>query len=137
MAKPFRGEIEAELGGEKRLLRLGIGDLEDLEDRLDMGLPALLQAIADGTFRLSHLRQVLTAALEAGGWSGTDDDVRAMMQLTTPGELQLLCVRLFNVALGNNDDDAEATEGNGGALEMTESPSPISPSGAISNSAAE
>ncbi len=137
MAKVLRGEIEAELGGEKRTLRLGIGDLEDIEDRLTMGLPEIIQTLAQGRYRIGHLREIIGIALKAAGWKGTDEDVRTMIRGSGPGECQVICVRLFNVALGNEDlgfDEAAEDSGNGNTPE--ESPKSISPSGVTSKSAA-
>lgn len=144
MAKVLRGEIEAELGGEKRTLRLGIGDLEDIEDRLKVGLLELIQMLAQGRYRIGHLREIMATALRAAGWKGTDDDVRDMIRASGPGECQVICVRLFNVALGNEDkgfDGDEDEAGNAPAPAVKENPpkestQKTSRSGAISKSAA-
>ena len=132
MAKSLRGEIEVELGGVSRRLRLGIGDLEELEDRVEMGLPEFINVIVQGKYRLSHLREVLNAGLTGAGWSGTDDDIRDMIQQTGPGEVQVICLRLINVGLGNEDSIGAKDNDSGNGAAPEESPSRASPSGAIS-----
>ena len=94
------GEIDAELGGVVRRLRFGIGDIERLEDRLELGLLDIVRSLAQGRYRLRYVREILTLGLEAAGWRGTEDAVRLMIRQTSPGECQSICLRLLSVALG-------------------------------------
>lgn len=84
-----KGECEIVLGGVKRVLSLKIGDLEELEARLGIGLEEIINRLRvddDGSgvlrmpdWRITDARAIIQIALEHAGWKGTRDDVLRMM----------------------------------------------------------
>ncbi len=69
MANPFRGEVEISIDGEFRTMRLTLGALAELEEKL--GCESLLDMISrfeTGGFRVTDLVALITAGLKGGGW---------------------------------------------------------------------
>lgn len=66
MAKALRGEIEAELAGKKYTLRLGIGELEEIENATGLGTLALLNSFGSNA-RIAHAVAVLSQAISLDG----------------------------------------------------------------------
>lgn len=59
MAKALRGECEVELAGEKFTLRLSLGNLEELEGQLGIGIIKLANRFTSMDAKLSDARAVL------------------------------------------------------------------------------
>ena len=79
MANRHRGEIEAELGGVKRILVLTLGALAELEDAFgaeDLG--ALTERFASGRLKARDLTRIISAGLRGAGEAVTDAQVAAM-----------------------------------------------------------
>jgi hypothetical protein len=76
MANAQRGEIQAEIGGEKLTLCLTLGALAELEARLQAGdLVGLAERFASGRVSARDLTAILGAGLRGGGNALTDDDL--------------------------------------------------------------
>ncbi len=76
MAITQRGEIEAVIGGETRILCLTLGALAELEARLQAGdLVGLAERFAGGRISARDLTAILGAGLRGGGNALTDDDL--------------------------------------------------------------
>ena len=63
MAKPFSGECEVELGGATYTLRLGIGELEEIDNVTGMGTLALARSLSGADAREPLAKIVLGQAL--------------------------------------------------------------------------
>jgi hypothetical protein len=82
MPNRHRGEIEAELGGEKRTLVLTLGALAELEAAFGADdLAALAERFGTGRMRAHDLIRILGAGLRGAGESISDDEVA---RLSTP-----------------------------------------------------
>lgn len=76
MAIAQRGEIEAEIGGEARVLCLTLGALAELEARLQAGdLVGLAERFSSGRVSARDLTAILGAGLRGGGNAISDDDL--------------------------------------------------------------
>ena len=76
MAITQRGEIEAVIGGETRMLCLTLGALAELESRLQAGdLVGLAERFSGGRVSARDLTAILGAGLRGGGNAITDDDL--------------------------------------------------------------
>jgi len=81
MAIAQRGEIEAVIGGERRVLCLTLGALAELEGRLQAGdLVGLAERFAEGRISARDLTAILGAGLRGGG-SDLDDDELARLSI--------------------------------------------------------
>lgn len=86
MANKHRGEIEAELGGRKRVLVLTLGALAELEAAFGAeDMVALAERFGAGRMKACDLARIIAAGLRGAGESVTDDEVAAM---TTPDGAQ-------------------------------------------------
>ena len=79
MANIHRGEIEAIIGGQRRVLCLTLGALAELESRLQADdLVALGEKFASGRVSAKHLIVILGAGLRGGGNDINDDELAHM-----------------------------------------------------------
>lgn len=79
MANIQRGEIDAEIGGERRILCLTLGALAELEARLQAGdLVGLAERFGSGRISARDLTAILGAGLRGGGSNVSDDDLARM-----------------------------------------------------------
>jgi hypothetical protein len=79
MANKHRGEIEAELGGRKRVLVLTLGALAELEAAFGAeDMVALAERFGAGRMKARDLVRIIAAGLRGAGESLTDDEVAAM-----------------------------------------------------------
>jgi hypothetical protein len=82
MPNRHRGEIEAELGGERRTLVLTLGALAELESAFEAAdLLALAERFEKGRLRAGDAIKILGAGLRGAGSEISDDEVA---QLGTP-----------------------------------------------------
>lgn len=80
-ANRHRGEIEAEIGGETRILCLTLGALAELEGAFAASdLASLAARFQSGRLRAADLIAILGAGLRGGGNHISDEDV-AMSQI--------------------------------------------------------
>ena len=83
MAKALRGEYDATLGGEKFVLRLAIGNLEELEAAAGCGILELANRFTGRmTARLSDARLVIREGLRGGGHQIGEQQLTAMIEDT-------------------------------------------------------
>jgi hypothetical protein len=74
-----RGEIEAVLDGERRVLCLTLGALAELETAFEVDdLTALAARFSSGQLRAADLIRILGAGLRGGGNLFSDEEVAAM-----------------------------------------------------------
>jgi hypothetical protein len=79
MANRHRGEIEAEIGGQKRTLVLTLGALAELEDAfVEEDLAALAERFGSGRLKARDLTRIIAAGLRGAGENVSDEDVAAM-----------------------------------------------------------
>lgn len=76
MVNPYRGEVDLEIDGEVRRMRLTLGALAELENRLGSELLFdMISRFETGAFRVRDLVCLLTAGLNGGGWNITEADL--------------------------------------------------------------
>ncbi|MCT4372718.1 gene transfer agent family protein [Yangia mangrovi] len=76
MANPWRGEVELVLDGERRVMRLTLGALAELEAALDEGaLIDLVRRFEGGACSSRDVLALIVAGLRGGGWQGTAADL--------------------------------------------------------------
>ncbi len=79
MANKYRGEIEAELGGEQCILVLTLGALAELESAFGADdLMALAERFGSGRVSARDLIRIIGAGLRGAGAAVSDDEVAAM-----------------------------------------------------------
>ncbi|MCB1332322.1 MAG: gene transfer agent family protein [Roseivivax sp.] len=78
MANPWHGEVELVVDGERRVMRLTLGALAELEAALDEGsLLALIERFEAGRYATRDVLALIVAGLRGGGWRGTAGDLIA------------------------------------------------------------
>lgn len=128
-----KGEIEAVLGGETRVLCFTIGDIEEAEARLGAGIGEISRRLAVD-YRLTDLRTLIQISLTNAGWKPKADarqEVLDMIRVEGPAAHRITCAKLLDAALGELPGNAGAPAGTDGANASTDSRS-----GASSNLAA-
>ncbi|MBE9635710.1 gene transfer agent family protein [Salipiger mangrovisoli] len=76
MVNPWRGEVELVLDGERRLMRLTLGALAELEATLDEGsLVDLVHRFEGGACSSRDVLALIVAGLRGGGWRGSAADL--------------------------------------------------------------
>jgi hypothetical protein len=79
MPNKHRGEIEAEIGGDRRVLVLTLGALAELESAFAAGdLVALAERFGSGRLSARDLVRIIGAGLRGAGEKVGDDEVAAM-----------------------------------------------------------
>jgi Phage tail tube protein, GTA-gp10 len=79
MPNHHRGEIEAEIGGKRRILVLTLGALAELEAAFGAeDLVALAERFGSGRLKARDLARIIGAGLRGAGEAVSDDDVGAM-----------------------------------------------------------
>jgi hypothetical protein len=79
MPNKYRGEIEAEIGGDRRVLVLTLGALAELESAFAAGdLVALAERFGSGRLSARDLIRIIGAGLRGAGETVGDDEVAAM-----------------------------------------------------------
>ena len=110
MAKPLRGEVEVDLAGTKYTLRLGIGELEEIENRTGLGTLELLRSFGTNA-KVGNARAVLGQALSEGGKKMSEARVKRIVESAGFKEAVSACVTLLAaVLLDPNEGNAEAVE---------------------------
>lgn len=76
MANPHAGEVALVIDGERRVARLTLGALAELEARLEAGSLAELIARFEGdALRARDVLELIAAGLRGGGWRGDISDL--------------------------------------------------------------
>ena len=79
MANRYRGEIDADLGGKRRVLVLTLGALAELEASFGAAdLVALAERFGSGRLSASDIVLIIGAGLRGAGEAVSDGDVAAM-----------------------------------------------------------
>jgi hypothetical protein len=79
MANRLRGEIEAEIGGERRILCLTLGALAELETAFGASdVVALAERFQSGRMSARDIATIIACGLRGGGATISNDDVAAM-----------------------------------------------------------
>ena len=79
MPNKYRGEIEAEIGGNRHTLVLTLGALAELESAFAASdLVALTERFGSGRLSARDLVRIIGAGLRGAGESVSDDEVAAM-----------------------------------------------------------
>jgi hypothetical protein len=72
MANPWTGEVELVLDGERRVLKLTLGALAELEESLGTGsLIELVERYERAEFSSRDVLALIVAGLRGGGWHGS------------------------------------------------------------------
>lgn len=108
MAKPLRGEFEAELAGQKYTLRLGIGELEEIENRTGLGTLEVLRSFGTNA-KIGTAVAVLSQAITEDGKKLGDARVRRIVEKAGFRDAITACVNLLTAVLvDNSEGNAEA-----------------------------
>lgn len=76
MANPWAGEVDLVLDGQRRVLKLTLGALAELEVALETGsLVQLVERFEGSAFTARDVLLLLAAGLRGGGWDGTASDL--------------------------------------------------------------
>lgn len=76
MANPYRGEVDLQVNGEFRRMRLTLGALAELEQRVESeSLFDMISRFESGAFRVRDLICLLTAGLNGGGFEITEEEL--------------------------------------------------------------
>lgn len=126
MAKKFRGEHEVTLGTEKFTLRLGLGDIEELEGRLNIGIMELGMRFArdpdnhdprdPGKARLSDARAIIRQGFIGAGLSITKEKLDELTRAAGFGIINEASVLLLRVI---TDEEGNASAADGAAAEKS------------------
>ncbi|GKY88732.1 gene transfer agent family protein [Sinisalibacter aestuarii] len=78
MANPWAGEVALVIDGERRVMKLTLGALAELEESLETGsLVALVERFEGGDFSTRDVLALIVAGLRGGGWRGSAGDLLA------------------------------------------------------------
>lgn len=76
MANPWAGEVTLVIGGDRRVMRLTLGALAELEAGLGAGsLVDLVTRFETGAFSSRDVLALIVAGLRGGGWRGRTADL--------------------------------------------------------------
>lgn len=79
MANPWAGEVALVIDGERRVLKLTLGTLAELEAGLAAGsLMDLVERFEAGAFSTRDVLALIVAGLRGGGWQGRAGDLIAV-----------------------------------------------------------
>ncbi|MCO5129844.1 MAG: gene transfer agent family protein [Xanthobacteraceae bacterium] len=107
MPNRYRGEIEAELGGRRRVLVLTLGALAELEAAFGAGdLAALAQRFGTGRMTARDLVRIIGAGLRGAGETVSDDEVAAMTAAGGVAAYVRIAADLIAAAFGEADEGA-------------------------------
>lgn len=79
MANPYAGEVAIWLDGERRVAKLTLGALAELEVALETGsLMDLVERFETRRFTTRDVLALIVAGLRGGGWQGVAADLRTV-----------------------------------------------------------
>ena len=99
MANPYTGEVALRLDGERKTLKLTLGALAELEDRL--GADSLSEMVArfeGDRLRARDVMLLICAGLRGGGWHGDAGDLLKAEIEGGPMEAARVAARLLALA---------------------------------------
>ena len=101
MANRHRGEIEAELGGKRRILCLTLGALAELEAAFGADdLAALAERFSNGKISAHDAIRVIGAGLRGGGEKITDEEVATLASSKAAAGYVQIVVDLLSATFG-------------------------------------
>ncbi len=101
MANRHRGEIEAELGGRRRVLCLTLGALAELEAAFGADdLAALADRFGQGRISARDAIRVIGAGLRGAGETITDEEVAALASSNAAAGYVQIVVELLSATFG-------------------------------------
>lgn len=104
MANRHRGEIEAELGGKRRVLVLTLGALAELEAAFAVAdLGALAERFASGKLSASDAIKIVGAGLRGAGETISDEEVAALTAGRGAAGFAGVVADLLRVTFGGDD----------------------------------
>jgi len=109
MVKPLRGEIEAELAGKTYKLRIGIGELEEIESETGLGILSVLSSLGSDA-KISHLTAILASAIKIGSASAGKVRAREIVEAAGLGATIIACAQILTAVL------TDTTPGNAAAV---------------------
>lgn len=77
MTNQFAGEVALTIDGTKRVMKLTLGALAELEDELGIGTLDLIERFEAARFSTRDVLALIVAGLRGGGWDGTARDLIA------------------------------------------------------------
>jgi hypothetical protein len=99
MANPYAGEVALVIDGQRRVAKLTLGALAELEERLGAGsLPELVSRFEGDALKAADVLMLVHAGLRGGGWDG---DLRDLMTAEIEGgviEAARVAARLLALA---------------------------------------
>lgn len=98
MVKPLRGEIEAELAGKTYTLRIGIGELEEIESETGIGILSVLSSLGSDA-KISHLTAILASAIKNGSASVGKVRARQIIEEAGLGPSIIACAQILTAVL--------------------------------------
>ncbi|WP_413717138.1 gene transfer agent family protein [Silicimonas sp. MF1-12-2] len=76
MANPWEGEVAIRMDGERRVMKLTLGALAELEGAMEADtLIALVERFEAGAFSTRDVLALIVAGLRGGGWRGDATDL--------------------------------------------------------------
>lgn len=76
MGNPFAGEVALVIDGQRRVMKLTLGALAELEAELNSGsLVALVERFESGASSTRDVLALICAGLRGGGWQGRAADL--------------------------------------------------------------
>ena len=109
MANSFRGEIEAEIGGERRMLCLTLGALAELESAFGAGdLVALAERFQNGRLAARDISTIIACGLRGGGMKVSDAEVAAMRTPEGLGGYVRIAAALIAATFGSATEEEAA-----------------------------
>lgn len=79
MGNPHAGEVDIVIGGERRVMRLTLGALAELEAGLGTGsIVELVERFEGGRASARDVLALIVAGLRGGGWTGRGADLLAL-----------------------------------------------------------
>jgi len=99
MANPWAGEVALEIDGERRVLKLTLGALAELETWLQVeSIADLVERFEAGGFKSRDVLALICAGLRGGGWNGELSDLGRAEIAGGPLEAARVAARLLALA---------------------------------------
>lgn len=115
MPKPLRGEVSAKLGNETYVLRLGIGELEELDNLTGVGTLSLLRSFQVNA-KISNVVAILSQAITVNGKKLPTSRIRQIVEAAGFQASVVACVDLLTNVL------VDPLEGNASAVAEEKGP---------------
>ncbi len=101
MANPWTGEVDLVLDGQRRVAKLTLGTLAELEETLGAGsLVDLVERFEAGGYSTRDILALVVAGLRGGGWEGSAADLRTAEIGGGPAEAARVAAQLLVRAFG-------------------------------------